>query len=71
MEPRVLSPTLLNELSDEPRPPRLMTRAEPRARVAVEVLMERDVAIPVGIALKDVDVAEDGTPAVFVLEKDP
>ena len=48
-----------------------MARAEPRAGVAVEVLMERDVAVPVGIALKEINVAEDGATAVFVFEKDP
>src|SRR5882724_3822262 len=53
---------LLDELSDQPRPAGLVARAQARARVAVEVLVEQQVAAPVRVALEDHLVAEDCAP---------
>src|SRR5207302_2131336 len=50
---------LLQQLRHERRPPGLVARPEPRARVAVKVLVEEQAVAPVGIGLKDVVRPED------------
>src|SRR5262245_19718029 len=55
---------LLEELGDQPRPPRLVARTDARAVVAVEVLVERDQVAPVRVALEEFRSTVDGTTAV-------
>ena len=46
------SPAADDQVGDEPRPARLVRRAEPGAGVAVEVLVERDQVMPGRVALE-------------------
>src|SRR5712692_8329823 len=64
-------PALLQELRDEPRPARLVAGADAGAVVAVEVLVERDQAAPVRVALEDLRAAVDGTAPVGAGQEEP
>src|SRR5690349_8086127 len=61
--------TLLNELGDERRPTRLMTRAKAGAVVPVKVLVKRNEIVPMRVALEPLDPAEHGAPTVVLCEK--
>src|SRR5829696_6288568 len=60
---------LLQQLGNEAAPSRLMTRSDTAAIVPVEVLVERDVRVPVRIALELLDAPEHGAPAVLVRQE--
>src|SRR3954468_18733419 len=53
---------LLDELGDQSRPAGLVARAESRAGVGVEVLVEQHVAAPVRVVLEGRLLAEDCAP---------
>src|SRR5215207_11521445 len=53
-----------DQVGHQPRPSRLVRGTEPGAVVAVEVLVEDQVAAPGGVALEAVDPAEAGPPPV-------
>src|SRR5690349_20032735 len=55
----------LDEFGHEPRPSGLMAGAEPGAVVAVEVLVEQNVVVPVRIGLELLGAAVDRPPAAF------
>src|SRR5260221_12532480 len=63
--------TLLQHLSDQPGPTRLMAGADTRTVVAVKVLVEEDQVAPVRIGLIAPISPMYGTPAVGVLQEDP
>jgi hypothetical protein len=60
---------LVNKVGDEAGPARLMRRAASAAIVAVEVFMEEDVVLEIGILLELSIPSEDGAPAVGVTTK--
>src|SRR5215470_5035262 len=60
----------LDEPGDQPGPSGLMARAETRAVVAVEVLVEQDVITPVRVRLELLRAAIDGAPALGVPQED-
>ena len=60
---------LTYEVGDEAGPARLVRRAAPAAIVAVEVFVEEDVVLEIGIALELSIPSEDGAPAVGVTTK--
>src|SRR5579884_360140 len=59
-----------DQVGDEAGPAGLVRRAEPRARVAVEVLVEEDRVPPSGILLQQAVPAEDGAPAVVAPQEE-
>ena len=61
---------LLNQLRHETRPTRLMTRANARAIIAVEVLVERDVIAPVWVILERFVSAKNGAASVRIAQED-
>src|SRR5258705_3950066 len=63
-------PEELDQRGDESRPPGLMAGTEPRAVVAVEVLVEEQMVAPVRVGLELLGTAEHRTAAPFVPEKD-
>ena len=54
---------LFDELGDESSPSGLMACTDPGAVVSMEVLVEIDEVAPMGIALKFLDLAINGTPS--------
>jgi len=60
---------LVNKVGDEPGPARLVRRAAPAAIVAVEVFVEEDVVLEIGIALELPILSKDRAPAVGVTTK--
>ena len=60
---------LVNKVGDEAGPARLMRRAASAAIVAVEVFMEEDVVLEIGILLELSIPSEDGAPAVSITTK--
>src|SRR4029078_5365177 len=63
-------PHQTDELRDDPGPARLMTRANPRAIVAMEVLEEQEMVTPVRIALELLRGPIDGTSPLRVAQED-
>src|SRR5437773_411577 len=63
-------PALLDQLRDEPRPSRLVARAEAGAVVAVEVLVEEDEVAPVRVLLELLAAAVDRAAAVAPAQED-
>ena len=59
--------TLLQQLGDERGPAGLVARADARAGVAVEVLVERNQVVPVGIGLEQLRRAEHRPATTLVL----
>ena len=59
----------LNQPRDQAGPPGLVTGAESRAVVAMEVFVEEDVIMPMRIRLKFLHAAVHGTAAVLVRQK--
>ena len=60
-----------DRLGHQPGPAGLVAGPEPRAVVAVEVLVEQEVVAPVRIGLELLRAAVDGAPAVLVPQEDP
>src|SRR5271157_5183174 len=54
---------------NQPRPTRLVTSSQPGAIVAVEVLVEQDVILPVGIFLELLCAPINGSPAILIPHK--
>jgi len=61
---------LLEQFGHEPRPARLVARADAGAVVAVEVLVEEEQVAPVGIALELFSAAVDRPAAIRVAQED-
>ena len=61
---------LLNELSHQASPPRLMTGTNACSIIAVEVFIEQNEIAPVGIGLKRFTAAINGTIARWISQKD-
>ena len=61
----------LDQLRHQSCPAGLVTRAEPRAVVAVEVFVEQDQVAPVRIVLELFRAAVDRPPAVRIPQEDP
>ena len=59
-----------DQVGDDPRPAGLVRGAEAGAVVAVEVLVEEDVVLPLRIGLEPLDPAEARPPAVGADEED-
>src|SRR6187549_2184723 len=59
-----------DHVGDDPCPARLVTRSQPGAVVAVEVLVEEDVVLPGRIALELVDPAVTGPASVLADEEE-
>lgn len=59
-----------DDVSHDPRPPGLVGGAQAGRVIAVEVLMEHQVVLPVRVVLQAVDPAEAGSPAVRTDEED-
>src|SRR5271157_1255756 len=68
---RVETTEKLDQLCDHAGPTGLMTGPEARAVIAVEVLVEQDVILPVGIGLEFLRAAVHRTPAGFIPQEDP
>jgi len=56
----------LDERGDETSPPGLVTGANPRPVVPMEVFVEKEMVAPVRVALKLFHTPVDGPPAVLV-----
>src|SRR5574341_87759 len=63
-------PALLEELGHETRPAGLVAGADPGPVVAVEVLVEEDQVLPVGVGLELLCAPVDRPPAVGPLHED-
>src|SRR6202166_3836227 len=61
---------LLHQLGDNARPSGLMTGAQARAGVAVEVLVKENQVSPIRVRLELLQVAEYRSVALFVTKKD-
>src|SRR6266516_8139974 len=61
---------LIDEIGDEPGPPRLVRRAAATAIVAVKVLMKQDVVFEIGVGLEFSIVSENGTLPVGTAEEE-
>ena len=61
----------LDQLCDHTGPTGLMTGPEARAVIAVEVLVEKDVILPMGIGLEFLHAAVHRPPAGFIPQEDP
>src|SRR5882724_708237 len=60
---------LFNQLGDQSRPARLVTRPNSGAVVAMKVLMEIDVVAPLGLRLEFLEAAEDRPRSIFRTEE--
>src|SRR3954467_1431931 len=67
----IREPVDLDQRSDQPSPAGLVTRAQPGAVVPLEVLVEQDVVAPVGVALKLLHAAVNGSPPLLVAGEGP
>src|SRR5262244_3871314 len=61
---------LLKKFRHERRPAGLMARADRRARIAVEILVERYKVVPVRIGLQQLGPAKYGPPALGIVQED-
>src|SRR5262245_60226854 len=68
--PLMLLPALLDQLRHQPRPTRLVIRANAGARVAMEVFVEKDQVAPVGIGLECLESAVDWPAAIRSAQED-
>lgn len=60
---------LLNHFGDEAGPSGLVSRAETGAIVSVKKFIKENEVAPVGVGLKDLGVAVNGTAALVVAQK--
>ena len=68
---RVETAEKLDQLCDHTGPTGLMTGPEFRAVIAVEVLVEKDVILPIGIGLEFLYAAVHRPPSGFIPQEDP
>src|SRR5271167_5173961 len=68
---RVETTEKFDQLCDHAGPTGLMTGPEARAVIAVEVLVEQDVILPVGIGLEFLRASVHRPPAGFIPQEDP
>src|SRR5689334_12590411 len=62
---------LFNQLRNQPRPTRLVTRPNAGAVVAMKVFVEIDVVAPLRLGLEFLEAAEHWPPPVFRPQEDP
>jgi hypothetical protein len=61
---------LLQQLGDQAGPAGLVAGAHAATAVAVEILVEGDMVAPVGVALEQLDLAEDRSSTISVPQED-
>src|ERR1700688_1571827 len=64
-----LLPRLFEELGDQPRPSRLMARAQSHSRIPVKIFVKQNQIAPQGIVLKFIVSAVHRPVAVLVAQK--
>ena len=65
----MMLPLLLDQLRYQTSPTGLMTRADARAVIAVEIFMEGNVVAPVWVILKSLIAPEDRAASIFVAQE--